>query len=56
MENDNYYTGSNEYSPICMGMIPELASSTTDCIFPVWSDTNTSLTFTRSKDPNSATY
>jgi prepilin-type N-terminal cleavage/methylation domain-containing protein len=55
IQNDNYYTGSNEYNPLCMGMIPELASSSTDCIFPVWNDSNTSLTFTRDRDPNSAT-
>ncbi len=55
MQNDNYYTGSSEYSPLCMGLIPELATSSTDCIFPVWADSNTSLTFTRSQDPNSAT-
>jgi hypothetical protein len=27
-------------------MVPELATSTTDCIFPVYYDSNTSLTFT----------
>ena len=46
IQNDNYYTGSNEYTPLCMGMIPELATSSTDCIFPVWHDSNISLTFT----------
>ncbi len=51
-ENDNYYTDSKEYNPMCMGMIPELATSTRDCIFPVYSDTNNSLTFTRSRDTN----
>jgi len=52
MQNDNYYTGSNEYSPECMGMIPELNSST-DCIFPVYVDTNNSFKFTRANDPYS---
>jgi prepilin-type N-terminal cleavage/methylation domain-containing protein len=52
MQNDRYYTGSMEYSPLCMGMIPELSTSSTDCIFPVWSDTPTSLTFTRNNDAN----
>jgi hypothetical protein len=46
MENDNHYTGSSEYTPLCMGMIPEDSNSSTNCIFPVWNDTNTSLTFT----------
>jgi len=52
MQNDNYYTGTNEYAPECMGMIPEL-NSTTDCIFPVYIDTNTTFKFTRAKDPYS---
>jgi len=52
MQNDNYYTGSNEYNPDCMGMIPELNSST-DCIFPVFVDTNNSFKFTRVNDPHS---
>ncbi len=33
VHNYNYYTGIREYSPDCMGLIPELNSST-DCIFP----------------------
>jgi len=53
MEDNNYYTGSNEYSPLCMGMIPEVTGSTTDCIFPVYADTNSSFRFTREKDPYS---
>ena len=52
IENNNYYTDSKEYSPLCMGMIPELSTSTRDCIFPVYNDTNNSLTFTRSRDTN----
>ena len=52
IENNNYYRDSREYSPLCMGMIPELATSTRDCIFPVYNDTNNSLTFTRSRDTN----
>ena len=54
MHNENYYTGINEYDPECMGMIPELNSST-DCIFPVYADTNSSFKFTRAKDPHSNT-
>jgi len=54
MQNDNYYTGVNEYSPDCMGLIPELNSST-DCIFPVYVDTNNSFKFTRVNDPHSST-
>jgi len=54
-EDNNYYTGSNKYNPICMGMIPEDANSTTDCIFPVYNDGNTTLKFTRDQDPYSNT-
>jgi prepilin-type N-terminal cleavage/methylation domain-containing protein len=46
IQNDNYYNGSNEYNPICMGMIPELASSTTDCIFPVTMSGDNDFNFT----------
>ncbi len=53
MENNNYYTDSKEYNPLCMGMIPELSTSTRDCIFPVYNDTNNSITFTRNRDTNS---
>ena len=53
MENNNYYTDSKEYNPLCMGMIPEISTSTRDCIFPVYNDTNNSLTFTRNRDTNS---
>ncbi len=54
-EKDNYYTGIDKYNPICMGMIPEDVNSTTDCIFPVYHDSNSTLKFTRNQDPNSAT-
>ncbi len=37
MQSSNYYDGMSEYSPECMGMVPEVTSST-DCIFPVYAD------------------
>ncbi|NOZ89677.1 MAG: type II secretion system protein [Epsilonproteobacteria bacterium] len=47
MHNENYYNSSDEYNPLCMGMIPELlATSNTDCIFPVVNDTNKTFAFT----------
>ena len=52
IENNNFYRDSKEYNPLCMGMIPELNASSRDCIFPVYNDTNNSLTFTRSRDTN----
>jgi prepilin-type N-terminal cleavage/methylation domain-containing protein len=55
IEDNNYYTDSKEYSPICMGLIPEMNNSSTDCIFPVYADTNNSFKFTRKNDPYSHT-
>jgi prepilin-type N-terminal cleavage/methylation domain-containing protein len=52
MQKNNYYSGISEYTPECMGMIPELFKST-DCIFPVYADGNDTLKFTRKNDPNS---
>ncbi len=52
MENDNYYNESNEYNPLCMGMIPEDGNSSTNCIFPVYNDGNRVLKFTRNRDIN----
>ena len=53
--NNNFYSDRNEYNPLCMGLIPELGTSTTSCIFPVHRNgTDDSLTFTRNKDSNFA--
>jgi prepilin-type N-terminal cleavage/methylation domain-containing protein len=46
-QKNGYYTASNPYSPICMGLIPQDSTSSTQCIYPVWSDSNTSLSFVR---------
>ena len=50
---DKYYTGQNEYSPQCMGLIPELDKNTS-CIFPVRRNGNVRLEFTRDNDTNNA--
>ncbi|MCH9741473.1 MAG: prepilin-type N-terminal cleavage/methylation domain-containing protein [Epsilonproteobacteria bacterium] len=44
---NNHYTGSNEYNPLCMGLIPQDPSSSTDCIFPVIRSGNKILKFSR---------
>jgi hypothetical protein len=44
-ENNNYYSLNNEYNPICMGLIPEDANSSTDCIFRVSEHNNTAFNF-----------
>ena len=51
LENDNYFTDTNPYSPLCMGMIPELLADTS-CIFPVQQNGVDGFTFTRAQDPN----
>ncbi len=48
MQKNNYYSGISEYTPECMGMIPELFKST-DCIFPVYADGNDTLKFYKKK-------
>jgi len=51
-ENNNYYNKTDEYSPLCMGLIPELAGSSTNCIFPVRQNGSASFNFTRNRDSN----
>ena len=48
-EDNNYYTGSNEYNPLCMGLIPQDAGSTRTCIFRVGINTNSSFSFLDAK-------
>jgi len=45
IEDNNYYTGSQEYDPICMGLIQEMNSSSTECIFAVYADSSNSFKF-----------
>ncbi|CAA6821643.1 MAG: Unknown protein [uncultured Sulfurovum sp.] len=52
-QDDNYYTDTIEYNPLCMGLIPEVLASTS-CIFPVMRNGTEKLTFTRTQDPNNA--
>ena len=52
LDNNNFYNGTKEYSPLCMGMIPELATSSKDCIFPVEQNGITGFNFTRANDTN----
>lgn len=54
-ENNNYYNGTNEYNPLCMGMIPQDGSSSTACIFPVARNLSSDFIFTRSQDSNFGT-
>jgi len=51
-DNNNFYTDTKEYNPLCMGMIPELATSSRDCIFPVEQNGTSGFKFTRTKDSN----
>jgi prepilin-type N-terminal cleavage/methylation domain-containing protein len=44
-ENNNYYTSSKPYTPLCMGLIPEDADSNTSCIFRVTRNSNTRFNF-----------
>jgi len=46
LENSNRYNRTNEYDPICMGLIPTDGASSTDCIFPVFRNGNNDLNFT----------
>lgn len=48
-ENNNYYTHSSEYSPLCMGLIQEDANSSEACIFPVTRSSDTRFTFPEGK-------
>jgi prepilin-type N-terminal cleavage/methylation domain-containing protein len=48
-ENNNYYTGSNTYTPVCMGLIQQDSNSSTNCIFPVTRSSDTRFTFPESK-------
>ncbi len=48
-QNNNYYTGTNEYNPNCMGLIPQDAGSSTNCIFRVGINTNSSFSFLDAK-------
>ena len=50
-QDSNYFDANNEYSQICMGLIPELENNTS-CIFPVQQNGLTGLTFTRNQDAN----
>lgn len=44
-ENNNFYTGTNTYNPLCMGLIPEDADSNTSCIFRVTRNNDTEFNF-----------
>lgn len=44
-QNDNYSTGTTVYEPLCMGLIPQDAGSSTNCIFRVQQNGNTGFTF-----------
>lgn len=48
-ENNNFYSDTNEYNQICMGLIPEDGDSNTDCIFRVARNGNTGFTFLDNK-------
>ncbi|CAA6813529.1 MAG: Unknown protein [uncultured Sulfurovum sp.] len=50
-EDDNFYVDSNEYNPLCMGLIPEVLENT-DCIFPVARNGTDGFTFSRDQDNN----
>jgi len=51
-DNNNFYTGTNVYDPLCMGLIPQDGGSSTDCIFPVRQNGIDNFTFTRDQDSN----
>jgi hypothetical protein len=48
-ENNNYYTGTLEYNPLCMGMIPEDPGSSRSCIFRVDQNGTTGFHFLDAK-------
>ena len=45
VENNNYYTGTNEYDPMCMGLAPEDPGNSTNCIFRVRQNAANGYTF-----------
>lgn len=48
-ENNNHYTGSSTYKPLCMGLIQQDANSSEACIFPVTRNTDTRFNFPEAK-------
>jgi len=48
--DNNYYNGTNQYNPICMGLIPEDSATSTNCIYSVHRTGNTRFNFVDS-DP-----
>ena len=48
-QNSDYYDQNNQYSQLCMGLIPEHAASSTACIFRVQQNTPNSFTFLDAK-------